>query len=188
MWKQLKPATLDKLALLILNGSLSSKTGNVKTEVTVEMLGFYRLSFAKHTLAGKTTSRQATPLGDGRGVPKQFRDFGRFSKFSTVFSQTTLPAGFALGRKSVLHGYNPSGTVTVFVVQGLNSRLTLIRTDIAKMDHNDPFLQRLVDQFCPDILDLDIGDMGGTSDMGDLSFLATTDEVLIANLPSPGFP
>jgi hypothetical protein len=55
------------------------------------------------------------------------------------------------------------------------------------MDHNDPFLQRLVDQFCPDILD-DIGDMGGTSDMGDLSFLATTDEVLIANLPLSGFP
>merc|ERR1712172_437253 len=92
LWKQLKPLSLDKIGLLILKGSLTSKKRKVKIQVTVEMLGFHRLSFSMYTLAaGRTTSRHATPQGDGRGVPKHFRDFGRFSRCSTAFSQPTLP-------------------------------------------------------------------------------------------------
>ena len=141
MWKQLEPATLDKLGLLTLYGSISSRKRKVKIPVTVQMLGFYRLSFSNHILVGgKTTSRHATPRGDGRGVPKHFRDFGRFSRCSTAFSQPTLPEGFALGRQrlpSVFQSQNPTGTVTIFVVQGKHTKVTLIRADITKMDFND---------------------------------------------------
>merc|ERR1719222_516614 len=118
MCKQLKTSTLDKLGLLILNGSLTSKKRNVKIQVTLQMRGFYRLSFSKHTSTGRTTSRHATPPGDGRGVPKHFRDFGRFSRCSTkcssAFSQPALLEGFALrSRKplSVFSSSDPSGKV-----------------------------------------------------------------------------
>jgi len=180
MWKQLKTSTLDKLGLLILNGSLTSKKRNVKIRVTLQMRGFYRLSFSKHTSTGRTTSRHATPPGDGRGVPKHFRDFGSFSRCSTAFSQPTLPEGFALGRKrspSVFQSRNPAGTVTVFVVQGPSSRVTLIYADITKMDLNDPSpSESLIDL-------IDSVDFGFPSDTGDLSIFQMTDEQLNVNLP-----
>jgi len=109
-------------------------------EVIIQIRGFHRLlSFVKQAIAGgRTTSRQATPLGDGRGVPKHFRDFGRFSKclseFSSASSQPALLEGFALRSKkplSVFSSSDPSGKVTVLLVRRPNSSpCTLIRTDI----------------------------------------------------------
>merc|ERR1719222_1404579 len=115
-------------------------------QVIIRILGFHRLlSFVKQTIAGgRTTSRQATPLGDGRGVPKHFRDFGRFSKCSSkcssAFSQPALLEGFALrSRKplSVLSSSDPSGKVTVLLVRGPDSSAALIRTDITSMAEED---------------------------------------------------
>merc|ERR1719331_3569713 len=73
-------------------------------QVIIQIRGFHRLlPFVKQTIAGgRTTSRQATPLGDGRGVPKHFQDFGRFSKCSCAFSQPALLEGFALRSKKPL--------------------------------------------------------------------------------------
>jgi len=179
MWKQLKPLTWDKLGLFILKGSLTSKKRNVKIRVTLQMIGFYRLSFSKHTLpAGRTTSRHATPLGDGRGVPKHFRDFGKFSKCSTAFSQPTLPEGLGRVRpQSVFQSRNPDGTVTVFVTQVLSSRVTLIYADITKMDLNDLSLSESLGDLIYSV------DFGVPSDKGDSSFPRMTDEELKANLP-----
>merc|ERR1719222_1631921 len=115
-------------------------------QVIIQIRGFHRLlSFVKQTIAGgRKTSRQATPLGDGRGGPKHFRDFGRFSKWSSkcssAFSQPALLEGFALrSRKplSVLSSSDPSGKVTVLLVRGPDSSATLIRTDITNMAEED---------------------------------------------------
>merc|ERR1712004_838386 len=111
------------------------------------------LPFVKQTISGRTTTRHATPLGDGRGVPKNFLDFGRFSKrskcskdfgrlskFSTKCSQPTLLEGFALrSRKSrsVFRSSDPFGKVIVLLVRGPSSSLTLVRGDITKMAEQD---------------------------------------------------
>jgi len=179
IWKQLTPLHFDKLLVLTLTGDLSSKRRTVKHLVRVKMLGFYRLSLPKHNLsAGRTTSRHATSLGDGRGVPKHFRDFGKFSKCSTA----TLPEGFALGRKgqsSVFQTHNLADnvTVTVFLAQ---VRLSFISVDIIRMDLSDPSLtESLIDL-------IDSIDCSVPFDSIDCSvpFPQITENELIAHLPA----
>jgi len=142
MWKQVKPLILDRLCSVSFRGVITSRIRKKNMKVIIQILGFHRLlSFVKQTIAGgRTTSRQATPLGDGRGVPKHFRDFGRFSKCSSkcssAFSQPALLEGFALrSRKplSVFSSSDPSGKVTVLLVRGPDSSATLIHTDITNM-------------------------------------------------------
>jgi hypothetical protein len=142
MWKQVKPLILDRLCFVSFRGVITSRIRKKSMKVIIQIVGFHRLlSFVKQTIAGgRTTSRQATPLGDGRGVPKHFRDFGRFSKCSSkcssAFSQPTLLEGFALrSRKllSVFSSSDPAGTVSVLLVRGTDSSATLIRTDITNM-------------------------------------------------------
>jgi len=140
MWKQVKPLILDRICCVSFRGVISSRFRKKNMKLIIQIRGFHRLSsFVKQNIAGgKTTSRQATPLGDGRGVPKHFRDFGRFSKCSSksssAFSQPALLEGFALrSRKplSVFSSSDPSGKVTVLLVRGPDSSsCTLIRTDI----------------------------------------------------------
>ena len=142
MWKQVKPLILDRLCCVSFRGVISSRFRKKNMKLIIQIRGFHRLlSFVKQNIAGgKTTSRQATPLGDGRGVPKHFRDFGRFSKCSSkcscAFSQPALLEGFALrSRKplSVFSSSDPSGKVTVLLVRGPDSSATLIHTDITNM-------------------------------------------------------
>jgi len=142
MWKQVKPLILDRLCIVSFQGVITSRIRKKSMRVIIRILGFHRLlSFVKQTIAGgRTTSRQATPLGDGRGVPKHFRDFGRFSKCSSkcssAFSQPALLEGFALrSRKplSIFCSSDPSGKVTVLLVRGPDSSATLIHTDITNM-------------------------------------------------------
>jgi hypothetical protein len=154
MWKQVKPLILDRLCSVSFRGVITSRIRKKNMKVIIQIVGFHRLlSFVKQTIAGgRTTSRQATPLGDGRGVPKHFQDFGRFSKrssecsskcsskCSSAFSQPALLEGFALrSRKplSVLSSSDPSGKVTVLLVRGPDSSATLIRTDITNMAEED---------------------------------------------------
>lgn len=146
MWKQVKPLILDRLCSVSFRGVITSRIRKKNMKVIIQILGFHRLlSFVKQTIAGgRTTSRQATPLGDGRGVPKHFRDFGRFSKCSSkcssAFLQPALLEGFALrSRKplSVFSSSDPSGKVTVLLVRGPDSSATLIRTDITNMAQED---------------------------------------------------
>jgi len=150
MWKQVKPLILDRLCSVSFRGVITSTIRKKSMQVIIQIRGFHRLlPFVKQTIAGgRTTSRQATPLGDGRGVPKHFQDFGRFSKrsskcsskCSSAFSQPALLEGFALrSRKplSVLSSSDPCGKVTVLLVRGPDSSATLIRTDITSMAEED---------------------------------------------------
>merc|ERR1711902_167985 len=142
-------------------------------------------------ISGRTRTRHATPLGDGRGVPKNFLDFGRFSKhskcskdfgrlskFSTKYSQPTLLEGFALrSRKSqsVFRSSDPFGKVIVLLVRGPSSSLTLVRGDITRMAEQDissvESLFSLVES-----MDFDL-------QMGDLGESLMTEAELVANLP-----
>merc|ERR1719323_2704158 len=158
-------------------------------KVIIQLLGFHRLlPFVKQTISGRTRTRHATPLGDGRGVPKNFLDFGRFSKcskdfgrlskFSTKCSQPTLLEGFALrSRKSrsVFRSSDPFGKVIVLLVRGPSSSLTLVRGDITKMAEQDissvESLFSLVES-----MDFDL-------QMGDLGESLMTEAELVANLP-----
>merc|ERR1712223_1827418 len=129
--------------------------------------------------------------GDGRGVPKNFLDFGRFSKhskcpkdfgrlskFSTKCSQPTLLEGFALrSRKSrsVFRSSDPIGKVIVLLVRGPRSSLTLVRGDITRMAEQDissvESLFSLVESMD---FDLPTGDLGES---------LMTEAELVANLP-----
>merc|ERR1712107_853820 len=123
----------------------------------------------------------------GRGVPKNFLDFGRFSKcskgfgrlskFSTKYSQPTLLEGFARSRKSqsVFRSSDPSGKVIVLLVRGPSSSLTLVRGDITRMAEQDissvDSLFSLVESMD---FDLQTGDLGES---------LMTEAELVANLP-----
>merc|ERR1712012_662531 len=149
------------------------------------------LPFVKQTINGRTTTRHATPLGDGRGVPKNFLDFGRFSKCSkcskdfgklskcsTKCSLPTLLEGFALrSRKSqsVFRSSDPLGKVIVLLVRGPRSSTTLVRGNITRMAEQDissvESLFSLVES-----MDFDL-------QMGDLGESLMTEAELVANLP-----
>merc|ERR1712200_377271 len=127
----------------------------------------------------------------GRGVPKNFLDFGRFSKrskcskdfgrlskFSTKCSQPTLLEGFALrSRKSrsVFRSSDPFGKVIVLLVRGPSSSITLVRGDITRMAEQDissvESLFSLVESMD---FDLQTGDLGES---------LMTEAELVANLP-----
>ena len=183
MWRQVKPLMLDKLCLVSFRGVITSRIRKENMAVIIQILGFHRLlSFAKQTIGGRTTSRQATPLGDGRGVPKHFQDFGRFSKCSCAFSQPALLEGFALRSKkplSVFCSSDPSGNVIVLLVRGPDSSLTLIRTDITKMAQED---LSSVDSLFSLVESMDFDPQ-----MEDLGGSIMTEAELEANLPNDFF-
>ena len=151
MWRELKPLMLDRLFLVSFHGVITSRKRARNMKVIIQLLGFHRLPpFVKQTISGRTTTRHATPLGDGRGVPKNFLDFGRFSKcskdfgrsskFSTKCSQPTLLEGFALrSRKSqsVFRSSDPFGKVIVLLVRGPSFSITLVHGDITRMAEQD---------------------------------------------------
>merc|ERR1711902_345844 len=124
----------------------------------------------------------------GRGVPKNFLDFGRFSKCSkdfgklskclTKYSQPTLLEGFALrSRKSrsVFRSSDPFGKVIVLLVRGPSSSLTLVRGDITRMAEQDISLVESLFSLV-ESMDFDL-------QMGDLGESLMTEAELVANLP-----
>jgi len=192
MWRELKPLMLDRLCLVSFHGVITSRKRRRNMKVLIQLLGFHRLlPFVKQTISGRTRTRHATPLGDGRGVPKNFLDFGRFSKhskcskdfgrlskFSTKCSQPTLLEGFALrSRKSrsVFRSSDPFGKVIVLLVRGPGSSITLVRGDITRMTEQDissvESLFSLVES-----MDFDL-------QMGDFGESLMTEAELVANLP-----
>jgi len=78
--KQISPFYFDKLTLLAGRGNSFSKKRSVNIKFSFQVQDLYRLLEMKDLPRGSTTSREATPLGDPRGVPKQFSTFWSFSK------------------------------------------------------------------------------------------------------------
>ena len=160
MWRPVTPSMLDKLYFVSFQGVITSVKRQKGMKVLIQMLGFHRLlSFVKRAFDRKTTLRHTTSLGDGCWVPKHFQDFGRFSKCSSECSDA-FPSDFKdVGRFSkcsskcssafprlplrsekqanVFCSSDPSGNVTVLLVRGANSSLTLVRTDITKMSQEE---------------------------------------------------
>jgi len=189
MWRELKPLMLDRLFLVSFHGVITSRKRARNMKVLIQLLGFHRLPpFVKETIGGRTKTRHATPLGDGRGVPKNFldfgrlskcpKDFGRLSKFSTKCSQPTLLEGFALrSRKSqsVFRSSDPSGKVIVLLVRGPRSSITLVRGNITRMaEQNISSVESLFSLV--ESMDFDL-------QMGDLGESLMTEAELVANLP-----
>merc|ERR1712106_813448 len=78
--KQISPSSMDKLTLLVGKGNSFSKKRGTNVELSFNLRDPYRLLKMKNLPRGRTTSRKATPLGDPRGVPKEFSTFLCFSK------------------------------------------------------------------------------------------------------------
>jgi len=78
--KQISPSSMDKLTLLVGKGNSFSKKRSTNVELSFNLRDPYRLLKMKNLHRGRTTSRKATPLGDPRGVPKEFSTFLCFSK------------------------------------------------------------------------------------------------------------
>jgi len=93
--KQISPSYFDKLTLLAGRGNSFSKKRSVNIKFSFQVKDLYRLLEMKDLPRGSTTSREATPLGDPRGVPKQFSTFWSFSNHfpqrSTKLISKTLP-------------------------------------------------------------------------------------------------
>jgi len=93
--KQISPFYFDKLTLLAGRGNSFSKKRSVNIKFSFQVKDLYRLLEMKDLPRGSTTSREATPLGDPRGVPKQFSTFWSFSKHfpqrSTKHISKSLP-------------------------------------------------------------------------------------------------
>jgi len=147
LWKQLKPLYVDTISRLESCGTIRSPNIPLNVKVKLHIQSFHRLSVAKNISSGRTTSRLACPPGDGRGVPKCFQDFGKFSKLPIRADQTykhsqPLLAGSALRRRlslSVFRSYNKDRSVSISLVRkGDHSVLAVILADLNKMDPLNP--------------------------------------------------
>jgi len=150
LWKQLKPLYVDRISLIASCGNILHHKSDLTARVTLRIHHFYKLSIVKNIKSGRTTSRQAFPLGDGRGRDKCFQDFGKFSKLPLCIYQTFKPRqqpslleGFALRRRlrlNVLRSYNQDKSVSIFLLKkGDHSVEAVIQADLSIMDlHQDP--------------------------------------------------
>jgi len=140
MWKQIIPLYIDKISIMEAGGEILGKR-DPKVTVIFWVQNFHRLSVARNIHARRTSSRKATPLGDGRGVPKYFRDFGRFSSCRFLLSPPLLE-GFALRSKVSIRvptSYNSRRCSSISLLKKSNHTIiALIFVDLNKMDPSDP--------------------------------------------------
>jgi len=151
--KQIMPSTLDKLILLTTEGKSFCKKRNIHVNISFTMRHFYRLLHMKNPGCRPTTSREATPMGDPRGVPKQFSTFWKFSKQVSQISSKSLPICLEGFRNRSKHSYqsviqrievNKSVTILVFKAK-IKPRYIQINLDISKMEQtNNPFMDDLL--------------------------------------------
>jgi len=78
--QQLEPAHFDKMSLFQGKGEIFSQKRQMKVILSFKIKDLYRLQTLNKIHHGTITSREATPLGDPRGVPKQFPTFWSFSE------------------------------------------------------------------------------------------------------------
>jgi len=76
----LEPAHFDKMSLFQGKGEIFSQKRQMKVILSFNIKDLYRLQTLNKIHQGTITSREATPLGDPRGVPKKFPTFWSFSK------------------------------------------------------------------------------------------------------------
>jgi len=153
--KHILPSSFDRLTLLFGSGDTFSNKRKTNVRLSFKLKDFYRLLKMKNLPRGRTTSREATPLGDPRGVPKQFSTFWRFSKrFPKRFSKCakSLPIcleGFRNRSKhssqSVLQRIEIDNSVNILVLKTKPNTLEIqLNLDMAAMENSDhPLLEDL---------------------------------------------
>jgi len=151
--KQILPSSLDKLILLTTEGSSFCNKRNIRVNICFTLRHFYRLLHMKNPRCRSTTSREATPMGDPRGVPKQFSTFWKFSKQVPQIFSKSLPIcleGFGNRSKhsypSVIQRIEVHKSVTILLIKTkIKPRYIQIDLDISKMEQsNNPFMEDLL--------------------------------------------
>ena len=93
---KMSPSEIDHVSEFSGNIETHSEKRNMKVFIKFSLKNFYRLLKMGNIHFHSTTSREATPLGDPRGVPKYFPQFGRFSKSSTSTKRIVFSSGKSL--------------------------------------------------------------------------------------------
>lgn len=153
--KHISPSNLDKLVLLVGKGNSFSKKRSANVLFSFQLKDLYRLLNMKNLPRGKTTSREATPLGDPRGVPKQFSTFWCFSKHFpkryTKHISKSLPIrleGFRNRLKhsspSVIQKIEVNNSVNILVLKTRSKNIEIqLNLNMDNMEH--PLLGHLFD-------------------------------------------
>jgi len=146
---------LDKLVLLVGKGNSFSKKRSANVSLSFQVKDLYRLLNMKNLPRGQTTSREATPLGDPRGVPKQFSTFWCFSKHFpkryTKHISKSLPIrleGFRNRLKhssrSVIQKIEVNNSVNILVLKTRSKNIEIqLNINMDNMEH--PLLGHLFD-------------------------------------------
>jgi len=146
---------LDKLVLLVGKGNSFSEKRSTNVSLSFQLKDLYRLLNMKNLPRGQTTSREATPLGDPRGVPKQFSLFWCFSKHFpkryTKHISKSLPIrleGFRNRLKhssqSVIQRIEVDNSVNILVLKTRSKNIEIqLNLNMDKMEH--PLLGHLFD-------------------------------------------
>ena len=153
--KHISPSNLDKLVLLVGKGNSFSKKRSANVSFSFQLKDLYRLLNMKNLPRGQTTSREATPLGDPRGVPKQFSTFWCFSKHFpkryTKHISKSLPIrleGFRNRLKhsspSVIQRIEVNNSVNILVLKTRSKNIEIqLNLNMDNMEH--PLLGHLFD-------------------------------------------
>eukprot|EP00092_Neocalanus_flemingeri_P033636 GFUD01036567.1.p1 GENE.GFUD01036567.1~~GFUD01036567.1.p1 ORF type:complete len:501 (-),score=95.31 GFUD01036567.1:47-1549(-) len=186
--KHLNPSSLDKLTLFIGNGKSYSNRRRVHVALCFKLKNCYRLLNMRNL--GKTTSREATPLGDPRGeFPKQFSTFWRFSKrFSKRYSKQitkSLPIRLEGFRNRSKHSSHSSiqriqvdNSVNILVLKTRSKHLEIqLNLNIAKMENtgDNPLLDYLFDFIESEDISFSCDD-GPTVDLDELWSMLPSDD------------
>eukprot|EP00092_Neocalanus_flemingeri_P076031 GFUD01094270.1.p1 GENE.GFUD01094270.1~~GFUD01094270.1.p1 ORF type:complete len:502 (-),score=102.81 GFUD01094270.1:61-1566(-) len=185
--KHLNPSSLDKLTLFIGKGKSYSKRRRVNVALCFKLKNCYRLLNMRNL--GKTTSREATPLGDARGVPKQFSTFLRFSKRYSKQITKSLPIrleGFRNRSKHSSHSSHSSiqriqvdNSVNILVLKTRSKKHFEIQLNlnIAKMENtgDNPLLDYLFDFIESEDISFSCDD-GPTVDLDELWSMLPSDD------------
>eukprot|EP00092_Neocalanus_flemingeri_P050876 GFUD01058936.1.p1 GENE.GFUD01058936.1~~GFUD01058936.1.p1 ORF type:complete len:501 (-),score=101.01 GFUD01058936.1:34-1536(-) len=186
--KHLNPSSLDKLTIFIGNSKSYSNRRRVNVALCFKLKNCYRLLNMRNL--GKTTSREATPLGDPRGeFPKQFSTFWRFSKrFSKQYSKQitkSLPIRLEGFRNRSKHSSHSSiqriqvdNSVNILVLKTRSKHLEIqLNLNIAKMDNtgDNPLLDYLFDFIESEDISFSCDD-GPTVDLDELWSMLPSDD------------
>jgi len=155
--RQISPSSLDKLTLFAGEGNSFSKKRSVNVQLSFHIKDFYKLLKMKNLPRGRTSSREATPLGDPRGVPKQFSTFWSFSKNfpkrSTKHFSKSLPIcleGFGNRSKhssqSVIQRIEVNDLVNILALKTSPSHMR-IHLNLKMESTENPILVDLIDFF-----------------------------------------
>eukprot|EP00092_Neocalanus_flemingeri_P105234 GFUD01134841.1.p1 GENE.GFUD01134841.1~~GFUD01134841.1.p1 ORF type:complete len:499 (-),score=103.68 GFUD01134841.1:47-1543(-) len=184
--KHLNPSSLDKLTIFIGNGKSYSNRRRVNVALCFKLKNCYKLLNMRNL--GKTTSREATPLGDARGVPKQFSKFLRFSKRYSKQITKSLPIRLEGFRNRSKHSYHSShssiqriqvdNSVNILVLKTRSKHLEIqLNLNIAKMENtgDNPLLDYLFDFIESEDISFSCDD-GPTVDLDELWSMLPSDD------------